>query len=534
MESFPSGPGVVEVELVKNLAEVETDCTDINGIRREADALRMHTLKIGDSRQRKTNLKRLLKEDIDGSLAGRMGRATKGSRRFADRVSGGSKGPAKEGNGSIQRGDNSDGRTVRSFKSARTSQTGTTLGASEKDVSSPGRLRISASISFSNVEVMVYQENTYTRDSADSTRFRPVLTGQSSGVLDSRMRTSAGLQVITSVASSSDMSDVSILSDDQKFFDQHDDTSSMPDAESVGEAPIMSSTDFLMFGLPQNIILRATVSGLEGKTQGQSGGQQIISLSIDGMNVDGDKNSALLSLKPMSTELSHPIDEVHIGKKTKKPGRRPTAVSFAELEMFQEQAVLLSILAKETGSQVQCDLCKTFVTCNLQATMKIYEFFFNVQVAFPQPLVAPSKAEDLRRSVLQSLASVKQAVENTNESGVSRAFRLHGLEVGIRGPDDGGKEAELSETSGAEAKLSLDLIEYYDGELFEDILMFSNDSAEEYSRKSYEASLVVSDRDWQRRNLNMIDMTKLVEGHHPASPSSSRHAVCVLKSPDVH
>ena len=522
----PSKGELDEMTDASCLMEVEADCTDINGIRREADAVRMRSSVTGDLRQRKANLKRLLHEDIGKNMANQRAQVfNKGSQTGLDRPSSSKGGPEqKEVVASTNRGDNSDGRTVRSFKTARTSAP---KGVNDKDPSS-SRLRISASITFSNVELMVYQENTNAADSTDSMRFRPANSVlPSSAMLNTKIR--SGLQVVTNDASSSEVSDVSILSDDQLFFDQNDDTSSMPDGESVAEPFIMSSADFLMFGLPRDVVLHVMVSGLAGKIRGQSGGHQILSLAVDNVSISGDNDCHILSLKPTSADSSRPLDEVHVEKK-KTPSKKRTAVSFTELEMFQEQAILVSVLSKQLGTQLQCDLSKTVVTCDLQAAVKIYEFFADVQVVFPQSLIAPTQTDVLRQYAVHRLATVKQGW-NRVDDGVSSAIRLHGLDIAIPGPIDddslsraagSSPDAASSNNAGVEVKISLNLIEYYDGSLFEDILSLSNDFVEVGSRMTNEVPLSTSDMGWQRRNLKMMNVTKLVDGSHP---SSSRHSV---------
>jgi hypothetical protein len=382
------------------------------------------------------------------------------------------------------------------------------------------------------VELMVYQESKNVADSTDSMRFRLASSGWTpNGFLDSKIRSSAGLQVVANDASSSDVSDVSILSDDQLFFDQNDDTSSMPDGESAGDVPIMSSADFLMFGLPRDVLLHVTVSGLVGKTRGQSGSQQILSLAVDNVSIKGEQDCHLLSLKPTRVDGSaRPLDEVHIDKQKRTP-KKKTAVSFTELEIFQEQAILVSVVSKEIGSKLQCDLCKAVVTIDLKAAAKIYDFFSKVQVTFPQPLIAPTQVYALREYVLQHLAAAETAMKNSNE-GISSAVRLQGLEVAIAGPDDGdslsrkvsGSSADTATTRDAKSKVkvSLKMIEYYDGSLFEDILSLSNDYIEEGSRMTNDMPLSKSDMGWQRRNLSMVNVSKVVGGRHPAS---SKHSV---------
>ena len=535
-----------ETRDVSGLTEVAADCTDINGMRREVNAVRRRIPLTGTLPKQKADLNKKRCNGVEMNLVGQKGSvADKGSQHVKDRVASNKAGPepqhidghvasskgvlaSKEDVASTKIGDNSDVRTVRTFKTTRTSQTNPST--SEKQGDSHNGLRVSASITFSNVEIMVYQEYGNVGDSTDPMRFRLAPSGLSSNdLIDSRTRASVGLQVVTNDASSSDVSDVSILSDDQLFFDQNVDALSLPDGESTGDLPIMSSADFLLFGLPRDVLLHVKVSGLAGKTRGQSGSQQILSLAVDNVSIDGDKDCHLLSLIPTSVDDSaRPLDEVHI-EKQKKPVKKKTLVSFTELEVSQEQAILVSVVSKEIGSQLQCDLCKAVVTVDLQAAAKIYAFFSNVQVTFPQPLIASTQVDELREYVFQRLAAAKTMWNNSNE-GISSAFRLHGLEIAIPGPQEAdtisrkafGSSIDTANLRNLEAKasLSLKLIEYYDGSLFEDILSLSNDYSEVGSRMTNDGPMC--DKGWQHRNLRMMNISKIVEGHHP---SSSKHSV---------
>lgn len=507
------------------LAVVELDCTDVNGIRQEADAVRMRTSFVGDPKRQKSKLRAFSRDDTHENSAAskRPGGDTRPKKEFNEKVgSNGGREPRLDAK-SATKVDNFDGRTVRTFKTAKTSQTGSSAGVAGKD-SSSGRMRISASIAFSKVELMIYQETKSVRDSFDSMRFRLASSGLSttSGVLDTRIRSSVGLQVVTNEDAHSEVSDVSILSDDQLFFDQNDDTLSIPERESVGDFPIMSSADFLMFGLPRSILLHASISGLVGKTRGQSGSQQIISLSVDDISIEGDKNCHLMSLKATSLDTARPLDVVHV-ENQEKPARNRTALSFTEIEAFQEQAILVSVVSKETGTRLQCDLSRTVVTCDLNAAMKIYDFFADVHVTFPQPLTTLTQISKLRQYVLKSLVAEKRGLNNTGE-GVSTAIRLHGLEIGVPGSsnslsskdDESSQEASVCSDTEPKVKICSSLIEYYDGALFEDIFMLSTDFGDE-------GSWMTSELPTPRRNLNKINATRFADEYH--APSSTRHLV---------
>lgn len=507
------------------LAEVEPDCTDIDGIRQEADAVRMRAYRKDGPKKQKSKSSDLLRENgnQDVGIKKRRPQVTSEPEKAENRELR-SKGHYKPNVDapSTTKGDKSDGRTVRSFKTAKTSHTSASSG--EKDLSS-GRLRISASIAFSKVELMLYQESLSTRDSFDSMRFRLASSElPPSGVLDTRIRSSSGLQVVTNEDARSEVSDVSILSDDQLFFDQNDDVYSFPEGEVADDVPIMSSADFLMFGLPRNILLHASISGLVGKTRGQSGGQQIFSLSFDSVSIDGGKNSHLLSMNSTNPDTERPVDEID-AKKKEKHSRKQSAVSFAEVELFQDQAILISVVTKPTSSTFQCEMSKAVVTCDLCSVVKVFDFFTNIEVMFPKPLVTSNKISILRQYVMQGLA-VEDRESNKVGEGMSSAIRLRGLEVAVPTfpveKESSGSSRDTTECSNTEPKvrLRLSLIEYYDGTLFEDVFVLSSDFGEDGSFKTT-GMLSSDDKSRQRRRINNMNTSKVADENHFRSSSHS-------------
>jgi hypothetical protein len=346
----------------------------------------------------------------------------------------------------------------------------------------------------------------------------------SSGMLDTRIRSSAGLQVVTNEDARSEVSDVSILSDDQLFFDQNDDVYSFPEGEIADDAPIMSSADFLMFGLPRNILLHASISGLVGKTRGQSGGQQIFSLSFNSVSIEGGKNSHLLSMNSINPDTERPVDEID-AKKKEKHSRKQSVMSFADVELFQDQAILVSVVTKPTSSTLQCEMTKAVVTCDLCSVVKVFGFFTNIEVTFPKPLVTPNKISILRQYVMQGLA-VEDRESNKVGEGMSSAIRFHGLEVAVPTfpveKESSGSSRDTTECSNAEPKvqLRLSLIEYYDGTLFEDVFMLSSDIGEDGCFKTT-GMLSSDDKSRQRRRINNMNTSKVADENHFRSSSHS-------------
>jgi hypothetical protein len=405
-----------------------------------------------------------------------------------------------------------DGRTVRSFHTAKTnsrSQVTASTDAKENDKRAVA-LRISVSVKFSNFELLVYRERQNFVGSVNSMGVSPK---KSNGPLDSKIRSSSGLQLVADDASGSEFSDLSILSDDQIFFDEYADIFNAPEVESLGDDPVMSSTDFLLFGLPSDGLLHATVSGLTIKSRGHSGGPNISVLTVDQILVNGDDGCHLLSLIPYGDK---PVDEVIVDK-PKTPVMK-SAPSFTETGIFQDQAVLVSLVWKQLGAQLQCDLSKVMATIDVHAAAKLVDFFADVRVTSPQPVIASTPVHELTAYVVRRLMLGKERRIDSSEY-ISRALRIHGVELKLPCPDD---RDSLSRGAQAEVKISMNLVECYDGSFVEDICALSNDFSEDMSRITEGMMSVMGNMDWQRRHLNMLAVSEIVTAQEAFS---LRHSV---------
>jgi hypothetical protein len=408
-------------------------------------------------------------------------------------------------------------RAARSFHTAKSKLDST---KAKERVSPSDVLRVSISVAFSNIEVSVYRNRQTYVGSVDSMRLRP---RRPNGPLNSMIR-SSGLELVAGDASVSDVSDLSMLSDDQNFLGDDGDSSNIPEVESLGNDLIMSSTDFL-FGLTDgDVLLRAVVSGLIIKTRGHSGGTKLSSLTIERVSVNSHDGCHLISLVPPGEK---PPYEVIIDK-PKKPVKSTPA--FGERKIYQEQAIIVSLVWKRSGAQLQCDLSKVEATIDVEAVSDLVDFFGDVCVMAPQPLIAPTPVDELRTYVLHRLAMKKGSWIDSSHS-VSRALRIHGVELRIPCPDDDDsfprKSSSVSESvmacnAKAQVKISMNLVEYYDGSFVEDICALASDLSEDNMSRITEGMSVMGNVDWVRRHLNMLDVPELITAQ---LPTSSKHSV---------
>jgi hypothetical protein len=472
---------------------VEKNPNDLDGIRQKAKAVRRHR-SIKDKSEIGKNTER--KQAADNT-----GKSSKSEVVLAPTTN----------------GSKTEGRTVLSFHTAKSKSKASTVA--KEEVSPSDALYVSVSVTFLNIEVSVYRDRQSFEGSVDSTRLRPT---RSNGPLDSKIR-SSGLQLVAGDASVSDFSDLSMLSDDQIFLGEDADSSNLPEVESLGNDLIMSSTDFL-FGLTGgDVLLQAVVSGLIIKTRGHSSGTKISSLTIDQVSVNSHDGCHLMSLIPHG---DRPLDEV-LTCKPRKPVKSTPFVG--GMGIFQEQAVIVSLVWKRSGAQLQCDLSKVKATIDVEAASNLVDFFADVRVMSPQPVTAPTPVDELRAYVLRRLAIVKGRWIDSSDC-ISRALRIHAVELRIPCPDDSdsfsrnsssASESAISRDAPAKVKITMNLVEYYDGSFVEDICALASDFSEDISRIT-EGMSVMGNVDWVRRHLKMLDVPELITAQ---LPTPSRHSV---------
>jgi hypothetical protein len=331
-------------------------------------------------------------------------------------------------------------KTVRTFKSSSGASASMMDSArvAAKASSDPSML-LSFSVTMDKLEFMVVEEEFYL-DGVDETASR--YGGSSVG--------SAGDSVT---------SDVSVLTDDQRFFDNVGNVGQNADTESLNVGPIMASTDYLLFKMPERILAHVQVSPLTASVLGRSGRSRNINLTVGRIDVTGENGHKLLSVGIQSERA--PVSEVQ----TTKDWESGQGFKDGRDDQIQRDAVSLSLVTQKKGTVLQCDASKIKTCFEIHTLTKLFKFS-NTSALYPQQLLPKSAREDVRIYVLGQNAAVPMSALNCS-------IRVHGCELFMpyhseveKTEDDasysyGSISANEEEKSGV--VLRTDIVEIYSG-----------------------------------------------------------------------
>jgi hypothetical protein len=258
-------------------------------------------------------------------------------------------------------------------------------------------------------------------------------------------------------AGDADTSDVSVLTDDQRFFENGGNVGQNDDAESLNVGPIMASTDYLLFKMPERILAHVQVSPLTASVLGRSGRSRNINLTIGQIDVTGESGHKLLSVGVQSERA--PVSEVQIMKDWES-GQR-----LKDSRDDQRDAVSLSLVTQKKGTVLQCDASKIKTCFEIYTLTKLFKFS-KTSALYPQQLLPKSAREDVRIYVLRQNAAVPMSALNCS-------IRVHGCELFMPYHSEGEKteddasysycsiSANEAEKSGV--VLRTDIVEIYSG-----------------------------------------------------------------------
>lgn len=439
-----------------------------------------------------------------------------------------------------------DGRTIRTFqrKDARSARPGQTIGSADDTISKPDeRMKISLALSIKLFDFMVVEEE-YLFDIAPEELKRPGKSEKDSVGDLSREYYSGGEE-----SSSDDVSDLSVLTDDQRFFNEGGPIEPIMEEEDEEVGAKMSSTDFLLFGLPEEPLLRLTINSLGCSVRGRSGGRLNLGVSIRRISALSENENHIFSMG--AYEATTPISEVNVGS----VARRKSFDSFDMMDLStpllnrQEslgmssrgrgtesgRAVSLMICSDEAFKDVQCDLSKIAVTLDLVPATKLLHFYSKSEIKFPDRIVEKSSGDVARKFMVYKTSSQgRVGIINT-------AIRVRGLEVRVplvKQDDD----VESSEDS------NVDLSNSYDddspfiavGASPKSALIFSSGSLDIFSGAAVDEMSAVTDLSASRsslfsgsfasrktaavptKTLEMLDIAELTEA---TDSFSCRHVV---------
>lgn len=214
-------------------------------------------------------------------------------------------------------------------------------------------------------------------------------------LLTSNVNATANLIDEGDLASEDSQTEVSVLTDDQRFFREGCEKPIINYDESVDEGPILASTDFLLFRVPENILLRLIVTPLAFSFRSCGSESRNFNLKVGLVEAVGCDDVCLCT----------------IGRSYEGRRDRP----------LDSDAMSLSVILNGPSSILQCDTAKLAVGAHMNSMMRIRSFF-KTPLLFPRRMVESNQSEMARMCVKQQNAIIPF-------TAVSCSVRVHGIEV---------------------------------------------------------------------------------------------------------
>lgn len=438
----------------------------------------------------------------------------------------------------------SDGRTLRTFqrKDAKSSRLGQAAGSSN-EAKGDDRMKISFVFSVKLIDVMIVEEE-YMFDISPEEMKRSGNSGRLSVGVLSREYYSGGEE-----SSSDDVSDLSVLTDDQRFFNEVGHVGPIAEEEEEETGAKMSSTDFLLFGLPEDPLLRLTIDSLGCSLRGRSGGRLNLGVSVRQISAVSGIDTHVFSMGGNDTVT--PVSEVNFGSATRRKSfdsfdmdlsttlisRQGSGISTRGRGADSGRAISLMICNDEAFKDIECDFCRIAVSLDLMPATKLLEFYSRTDIKFPDRIVEKSSRDVARKFMVYKTTS--QSWLRTLNSTI----RVHDLEVRVpvdmedsenseashvdmsnRFDDDSLRSSNDSRRKGA-LVFSAESLELYSGSAVDEIsAAVSNDMGT--SRSSLFSGSLSSRKTLPVKSLEMLDIVELTS----ASDSfSCRHVVSHAK-----
>jgi hypothetical protein len=337
-------------------------------------------------------------------------------------------------------------------------------------------------------------------------------------------------------SSSDQLSDLSVLTDDQNFFAEGS-IGTIAEEEEDSEEARLSSTDFLRFGLPENVILRLTIASIGSSLNGISGGPSQISLSVGRIGVTGCDDTKILGLGP--AYFSNPVSEVSIGSKHFQRRKNREAFNLDESfrrgdrsrydrifprTMASKRAVWLIINRDKDLNTVQCDIAKLNFNVDLKPVAKLLALYSKSEIKHPSTIIPISSHDVARKLMVNNIAASSRFGAN-----ISIAFRLHGFEINLpfsfgeidtpeasdvysssTSGDSFASEEKVPESQKATAIFSANTFELYTGRVVDEICATTQ---EEQGDGNNSVASGYSGKINMLRSLEMIDIVELTSLH---------------------
>lgn len=287
---------------------------------------------------------------------------------------------------------------------------------------------------------------------------------------------------------------LSVLTDDNKFELIDESSTALEPSESHEQ--IYTSSDFLLFQVPERVIVRLVISGLTCATLGQSGGSRNVNVTIGRTDLTGERNVSLFSMGS-EQHREAPLDEIKLALQD---------ITYATPSPGPRNVLTLSMIGRAQSQFVQCDAPKMKAVLHLKTIQQVVSFMKQRDTLMPQPLLPPSPREDLRLYILQQ--------NQTFLAGMNCSFRLHGCSLAIpflSVESSGSIDHDVSERSvpsGDSMSLRCNMIEMYSGFAVQDLCNGMQNRME--TEMLPRAHTKKAPRTLETRSLGMLDIPSLL------------------------
>ena len=399
------------------------------------------------------------------------------------------------------------------------------------------QVRFSFALKVEQLELLVFSDENYLRMVRGQQDFSDFSSSATAGSRESKLQLQPNLHLFADGDSSDGISDISASSEEAEFFESNDANISFVEAES-DDHPILSSNDFLTFGLPNDVILKVSISPLSFSHRGLSGGAKKFSFGIGSVIATGEHALKLLSIgtcDPKSFHEGHflnPFEEIQLRKKSFNATNMKHSIGNFSVRP-NDEALKASLVQLENGkSFLEVDIAKIVATAEIKAILSIQTFVSETVVLLPKPMLGRTEIDEVRDYVLQRSQTPKPFFLDQ----FNCAFRLHGIDVtvpnGVLEPNEGGGESENGEKVDSRPKMKavVRLVEYYNGRLVDHIVSVSQESmgddATKYSSAMKSRVSAQSSVDWggafvSDGRMKLLDLSELMKKHDSLTSNHS-------------
>lgn len=363
---------------------------------------------------------------------------------------------------SRRKADSSDGRTVRTFKTTKSARTkasamaGSVLDNIEQSASGDGS-RISFSLFFKSVELMLVAAETNMPDAKPASRYS---------------------QGSPSTGSSDDVSELSFLSEEDFFREQDSVPVAAAVQEEAEENPMLSSTDFLLFGSPRNLLLHVTLSPVRCSLLGKSRGSKNINFTVGSITASGEGRDSLIAIGSRASPT--PVPVVSLSKKFNQSSHddggfpRFSSHSTSHGTPGPKEAISFSLIKHEAQKALQVDIAKVHVCIDIPLLVKLIQFPSTSDEGSPKRMLPISAREEARLFILRENPPSKLA-------GINSSVRIHGIDLSVpvealpsmpdsdSSDDSGSENFEGRENNAPAVRISAKIIEFYSGTAVSDL-----------------------------------------------------------------